>query len=58
VDANAKLQIADVNGKIVSQSILTRSTEVINVSRLSNGIYFVKIISGIGIITKRIVVSH
>ncbi|MEO8770888.1 MAG: GEVED domain-containing protein [Ferruginibacter sp.] len=58
VDANAQLQIADANGKVVTQARLTKSTEVINVSRLSNGIYFVKIISDNGIITKRIMVSH
>jgi hypothetical protein len=58
VATNTSMQILDMNGRIVLSSILTRSTEVIDVRRLTAGIYFVRLNTGIKFITQKIIIAH
>lgn len=58
VDTDARLSVADLNGKIVLQSLLKKSTEVIDVSKWTPGIYVVQIKTINGTTTNKVVVSH
>ncbi|MFT3909298.1 MAG: GEVED domain-containing protein [Ferruginibacter sp.] len=58
VDADAKLIVRDMNGKIMLQSTLTKSTEMIDVRRLPSGIYVVQIKTVNGTTTSKVVISH
>lgn len=52
---NAKLEVYDVNGKSLFNQSLKRSTNTIDTKSLSTGIYFFKVSSDEGSISKRIV---
>ena len=64
-DARAKLlahpvyaQINDINGRFVKDIDVNNSNEVeINISNLSQGIYFIKIISEKESVTKKLIVE-
>ncbi len=58
VATTTAMQIIDMNGRVVVTKNLSRSTEVIDVRRLTAGIYFVRLQSGKTITTKKIIVVH
>jgi hypothetical protein len=44
--ANAKLEIYDINGKIISSEIISKTSTVINMEKFTSGIYFMRMIDG------------
>jgi hypothetical protein len=58
VNTNTSIQVSDVNGRVVLRAGQIKSTEIINVSKLSPGVYFIQIETGKNLITKKIIVSH
>jgi len=57
-DSGTELQITDAIGKNVKSEKLKTDNSQINISDLENGIYFVKIKTEQGIVTKKIVLRH
>ncbi|HEX7412451.1 MAG TPA: T9SS type A sorting domain-containing protein, partial [Bacteroidia bacterium] len=53
---NASLQITDMLGNTVKQSIIYNLTSIINVGDLSEGVYNLSIASSIGVANKRLVI--
>ena len=45
----------DIQGKLIQQFILNKENTQIDISHLKKGIYFAKIETSIGVITKKIV---
>lgn len=43
---NQLIQVTDVNGRIVSTQIVNSNQEILNVSQLEGGVYFISILSG------------
>ena len=54
----AKLVVADASGRIVAQQKMYKLVEVIDVSKLANGIYLISITTSEGTSTQKIVVQH
>lgn len=57
IDANGvnveSITITDMNGRIVAKGAIAENT--IDISRLENGVYFVRVITQSGSVTKKIV---
>ena len=51
-------EIIDIEGQIVNKSIINNLSTSINVKDLKDGLYFVKVINGDNIITKKIIIKH
>jgi uncharacterized repeat protein (TIGR03803 family) len=56
--SNALLQLIDINGKILLQTKLTGAQQYIDISRFSNGIYFLLIKNQNTSFTKKIFIQH
>lgn len=57
LDKNCKMEIYNVQGEIIYQTIITNTTFDINLTDQPNGIYFLKIYEGQTILTKKIVIE-
>ena len=56
-----QIDIMDVNGKLIESRLLKniqRSAEVFDISKLTNGFYFLQLNTDLGVETRKIVVSH
>ncbi|HEX7413564.1 MAG TPA: T9SS type A sorting domain-containing protein [Bacteroidia bacterium] len=53
---NTTLQITDMLGNIVKQSILYNPTSIISITDLAEGIYNISISSNEGVVNKRVVI--
>lgn len=53
---NASYEISTINGKIVHKGTIQTSAHVVNTTRLSNGIYFVRIRTNNQIVVKKIII--
>ena len=54
-DDNFSLTILDLQGKLIQQFIMNKENKQIDISHFKKGIYFAKIETSIGVITKKIV---
>ena len=54
-DKNFTILVLDIQGKLIQQFILNKENTQIDISHLKKGIYFAKIETSIGVITKKIV---
>jgi hypothetical protein len=50
----SKVTVVDVKGTVVIESVLNNNTGTLNTSTLANGIYFLRIVTTSGVITKQI----
>ncbi|MEN8928778.1 MAG: T9SS type A sorting domain-containing protein [Flavobacteriales bacterium] len=55
IDKALQITVADLNGKIVKQLVMTNQNNQINISQLENGFYFVTITTAEGTLTKKVV---
>ena len=53
---NSKVEIYDLQGKIIYQSVITNAKSNIDLNNQPNGIYFLKFYDGQAILTKKIVI--
>ncbi len=51
------ISIVNINGQVLLQSKINNNEGTINISELSNGIYFLRVVTSNGVITKKIQVS-
>jgi len=54
---DTQLRIADMNGKIVHQQVLTAATASVDISTFAKGIYFVQIITGTEVMNQKLVIE-
>ncbi|MFN8252376.1 MAG: M4 family metallopeptidase [Ferruginibacter sp.] len=55
IDAKAILKVVDVNGKLVLQQQITSNIQAVNIAKLPQGVYLVKVENGGNVITSKIV---
>lgn len=52
---NAQIELLSMDGQLISSSIVTENVITLNLSQYSDGIYFIRILTGDGSITRKIV---
>ena len=57
LDKNCNMEIYNLQGELINQSVITNIKTEIDISRQPKGIYFVKIYSGLSTLTKRIIIQ-
>jgi len=50
----SKVTVVDVKGRVLIESVLNNNTGTLNTSTLANGIYFLRIVTTSGVITKQL----
>lgn len=57
IDGKTTMQILDINGKVVKAAQLNNTTEAVDVSTLSNGIYFIELTTKVSHVTQKLVIA-